>query len=443
MAKHNVEMDADSIIINSSTRLDRSLPTSFHSMRGRGSAYLLEAVFFQFKNRDLVYNNYVQSCRDAGVAHVFHLDKKDLLAYLTGEISTCQNLVSKKSLPSTSHSHIGKSDAGVSDNVKTQKQRASATSHDEKESDTFASNRKRDREQRCLDSVLMVKEWDFSSLREKLVQHVSNSKKSKPNNNNPSGNGSRNNSASKYDPRGDRYTNDEDRVWRENLGSDFHDLGIDMSGSFKDNVAPAATNGPSSSELPRDRTKTNRRSGNEAPSKPTRVDPKDLVPIIIVPNGFSTLLCHGNALEFIQDGHFLSHEELRKNGIGPASKVSQITAKRIPGGMCSRANYHIVFNPNRLTQSEWGRVVAVVCSGFAWQFTNWPIFEGGVHELFRKVQGFYFHYDDVVKTGEADKWAIKKLGVSRGKRHMDGQLQSQFWNSLDDFMRRKRSKLRY
>ncbi|CDF39102.1 unnamed protein product [Chondrus crispus] len=435
-----VDIDDTSVRIGADIRHDRSSATDFHSMRGRGDAYLLEAIFFQYKYRDLPYNDYVEACRKEGVAHMTPLDKKDLLAYLKGEIPTCASIVSKPSNASaklkaekqTTAAHLSSTDPSKSrDDHDSHKE----TSETDKDASFYASQRKRHRDQRALDSVLMVAEWDFSTLREKLSQHVSKAKSGKANGR---ANGSK--PSTTYDPRGDRYTSNEDRFWRENLGSEFHELGIDMSGSFK--AKPSnASNGPPL-EKKREKPDSRRTSSSGTPStKRQRIDPKELVPIIIVPQS-TTLICAGNIAEFLQHGRFLSAEELKRNKISSIG-ASRLDVYRTPGGNCSRAKYDIVANTSRLVASEWERVVAVVCSGQEWQFKRWEIYKGGVQKLFRKVQGFYFHYDDDAPTGNVDSWAIKTVKLSRSQRHTDGQAQFQFWNTLDAFMRRKGKELRY
>lgn len=443
IAKEEIDVDGTSVIIGSSVHLNRSEPTNFHSMRGRGDPYLLEAIFFQFKFRDMPYNDYVQACRRERVAHVTPLDKKDLIAYLTGEISTCASIVSKSSdspvlLAKPEKVPASSSKVGEVDDVKQKHERGARRSGSEVDGErlSYASQRKRDREQRALDSVLMVAELDFSTLREKVSQYLTNAKAGKTK---KTENGSKPQPA--YDPRGDRYTNNEGRFWRENLGGEFQELGIDMSGSFK--AKPTANEDKKPVEKPREKRDSHPGATKEPLPKRPRVDLKELVPIIIVPAG-STLIFAGNAVDFFQHGRFLSMDELkkRKSTLGTVG-VSRATAMRTPGGNCSRAEYLIVSNPNRLTVDEWDRVVAVVLSGQEWQFKNWPINDKGTQELFRRIQGFYFHYDDVSTTGNIEAWAVKKLSLSRSRRHTDGQVLVQFWNTLDTFLRRKSKHLRY
>lgn len=480
VAGDTISIDSSSVIINGSMRLDRKASTNFKSLYGRGANYSLEAVYFQYHFRDLPYDQYFQSCRNEQVQHVIMIDKKDLLAYLVGAIDTCPELVSPDDDPSDiprSSSNTAAvahpSDPSVSSSTahakpistapKATSKGAKSSPLNEDDTPNFSKYRHRVRDQRSIDSVLMVKDWDFSSLREKLSQHVASAKKSKP-----SGDASQSSKPNSFDPRGDRYTSNEDRFWRENLGSEFHELGIDMSGSFKAKPSDVAPAQPSNSTArPRDDrsrgpTRDDRNRGpvrdtnrgrestdasqtsaaKDAAPKRQKIDPKRATPIIMVPSGLTSLICSANALEFFQNGHFMSEEEMRKD-MSKVSQTARASMIRKPGGNCSAAEYHIVSNPNRLNADEWRQVVAVVSTGQRWQFQSWPIFEGSALTLFRKVQGIYFHFDDVVPSNEVESWALKKLSISREKRHTDSQVQAQFWNCVDSFIARNRLPLRY
>ncbi len=84
----------------------------------------------------------------------------------------------------------------------------------------------------------------------------------------------------------------------------------------------------------------------------------------------------------------------------------------------------------------------VVCTGKEWQFRNWKIGEKPI-DIFQKVQGFYFHYDDQAPDEKASSWAIKLIPISRAKRHTDGHAQFQFWGSLDTSIKRHAKRVRY
>lgn len=56
--------------------------------------------------------------------------------------------------------------------------------------------------------------------------------------------------------------------------------------------------------------------------------------------------------------------------------------------------YRVVDNPQRLTQGEWDRVVAVFVMGPAWQFKGWP-WDGNPVEIFSKSKVLLFIYTSV------------------------------------------------
>lgn len=53
--------------------------------------------------------------------------------------------------------------------------------------------------------------------------------------------------------------------------------------------------------------------------------------------------------------------------------------------------YRVVDNPQRLTKSEWDRVVAVFVMGPAWQFKGWP-WDGNPVEIFSKSKYTYIFF---------------------------------------------------
>ena len=430
MSNDTIDMDPTSIIINNSTRLDRSAATNFHSLRGRGVSYSLEALLFLYQNRSLKYPEYTAACIKHKITKVFQLDRKDVIAYLSGEVDTCAALSSKKADLSTRSLENTLTQSGSKSAVVSSKVSHAPLRSNEKEP-SFSDNRKLERDQRSMDSILMVREVEFSALRDKLFRYLNDSKARNE------GNASQKQA---YDPRGDRYSNNQDRFWRENMGTDFQTLGIDMSGSFK-KPAVSKANG-SSEKRERDRISSGRLSSSDS-AKRTKVDPQDLIPIIIVPTGFANLICHGNMRTFLEDGRFVTHEEMRKSKVAQISKVIQESAFRVPGGNCSQAEYHLVYNPSRLSSSAWNRVIAVVCSGQEWQFKKFPIYNNDLHAFFRKVQGFYFHYDDRQPSQNANSWPIKKLAFSRQHRYTDAQVLVEFWNTLDKFVSSKGKHLRY
>ena len=51
--------------------------------------------------------------------------------------------------------------------------------------------------------------------------------------------------------------------------------------------------------------------------------------------------------------------------------------------------YRVIDNPQKLTQQDWNRVVAVFVMGPAWQFKGWP-WDGNPVEIFSKSNDVLF-----------------------------------------------------
>lgn len=469
IAGERVTIDDSSIFINDSVRLDRSAGTKLRHFAGRKKEeYTLEEVYFQYIFRQLPYTRYLSECAKKRVNHVVALDRNPLVDYLTGAIDTLPNIVPDEQAnneTSTASWKAIKAESKDEHNLLVPTENELDDRKKRISGPSFSANRLRVRDQRSIDSVLMVKDWDFSNLREKLTQHVTSARRSRPNNTTTTGSHSNqasenhhsrhqrqqlNAAAKAFDPRGDRYTSNEDRFWRENMGSDFQEFGIDMSGSFK--AKPS-----SSQNRPQDRNPKNSRPSHSSvhqhpqhtnskegppPAKRQKLFKNTVTPIIIIPAGTSSLVCAANAVEFFQNGHLMTTDEMRAKKIS-LSQPSRLSLLRKPGGNCSQARYDIVSNPTRLSREEWEHVVAVVLSGHSWQFKHWPIYKGDTQTLFKTVQGFYFHYDDVTPSGDLNQWSIRRLTFPRDRRHNDGQVQSQFWNFVDSFISRNQIPVRY
>jgi hypothetical protein len=482
----DLKTDASSIIVDVDKRLDRKATTNFHSRRGRGEPYSLEAVFFQYKHSDLPYNDYVKECAAERVSHVLLVDKKDLVAYIKGEISDCASLVAAKATVVTVGDVAQQRDDGPGISGAVDRTTAGGASRSEPADspgklagDPRHRAATADRDQRCLDAVLCAENWDFSALRDKLTKHMELSRanggsaKAKPS-------GGR--EAKAFDPRGDRYTATDDRFYRENMGADFFEHGIDPKGSFKkaapNNGVQAAVprpagqkadsgSVPTTSPAPGAREAKDfatpasgmRRSAPASrqapPAKRSRGELKtalrDQVPIIIVPSAAGSMLTFHNAKEFLENGAYVSMKEVRARGSMSTAATSTLTVRRAPGGSAVAAKYEVVCNPTKLTTSEWDRVVGVVCTGQLWQFKNWRDWEpdkakkpdNGLSDIFRSMCGFVFHFDDTEPPRHMDNWAVKFLPVSRTLRHTDVKIQMRFWESIDAHCRLHKKNLLY
>jgi parafibromin len=86
------------------------------------------------------------------------------------------------------------------------------------------------------------------------------------------------------------------------------------------------------------------------------------------------------------------------------------------------------------------RVVAVFSNGQPWQFRGWKWAEPA--DLFANVVGLYAHWDDEKLPDSIRSWNVRRLPVSRHKRHLDAKVALDVWASIEAFMlKRKREYL--
>lgn len=110
--------------------------------------------------------------------------------------------------------------------------------------------------------------------------------------------------------------------------------------------------------------------------------------------------------------------------------------------------YRVIDTPQKLTQSDWDRVVAVFVMGPAWQFKGWP-WEGNPVDIFSKslliffyiyfnyflvVCAFHLKYDEMKLDANVGKWAVNVIELSRTKRHLDRAALMTFWEKLDKYV---------
>lgn len=113
-----------------------------------------------------------------------------------------------------------------------------------------------------------------------------------------------------------------------------------------------------------------------------------------------------NALDFLQNGAFVSPDDKRKAG---AAREASVLLKRTDPVTGSIKMFKLMDNPLTLSSDDWGRVVAVFVSGQAWQFKNWkwssPV------DLFKNVLGVYLTFDDRPVDSNVSSWNCKTIKV--------------------------------
>ncbi|KAJ1353995.1 hypothetical protein KIN20_010790 [Parelaphostrongylus tenuis] len=162
-------------------------------------------------------------------------------------------------------------------------------------------------------------------------------------------------------------------------------------------------------------------------------------PIIIIPSAITSLLTIFNATDIIQDMNFVTTEEKRKDQ--NVRRESQIYIQRKKNG--TTVPYLVVDQPNKFTDAEWDRVVAVFITGQLWQFKPFKRWHSNPVEIFSKIPAFHVHYDDLNVNSNVAKWSVTMLPVSRTKRHMDKARFRVFWEVMDRWIPANRPYLRF
>nr|CAD7258374.1 unnamed protein product [Timema shepardi] len=148
-------------------------------------------------------------------------------------------------------------------------------------------------------------------------------------------------------------------------------------------------------------------------------------PIIIIPAATTSLITMYNAKDVLQDLRFVSTEEKKLQG---GKRDNEILLQRRKEAFT--VPYRIIDNPQKLTNADWDRVVAVFVMGPAWQFKGWP-WDGSPVEIFSKICAFHVKYDEMKLDGNVARWAVHVIELSRTKRHLDRAALMVFWEKLD------------
>jgi len=104
--------------------------------------------------------------------------------------------------------------------------------------------------------------------------------------------------------------------------------------------------------------------------------------------------------------------------------------------------YRVIDNPQKLSPTDWERVVAVFVMGPAWQFKGWP-WDGNPVEIFAKISAFHLKYDEMKIDPNVSKWAVNVIKLSKLKRHLDRAALMTFWEKLDLYIAKNKPFLRY
>ncbi|KAJ8907596.1 hypothetical protein NDN08_007706 [Rhodosorus marinus] len=429
--KDPVVLEGDELVFSNGKRLARTARTGLTS-KGRGrEQYGLDSLWFLLMKKDLPMRAYYEECKKEGIERVQIIDKRDVLDYLLGKASEIAQIGGSKTL---------KKEDGT---VETAKGAAIATAEDiERDLMEIMS---REKVLRTRDSMLVIEARSFKHVLEPLANCVKKLEDARR-----AAFEEREAAAKTIDPRGDRYRVDNARFYREEMGTDLNELGIDPSGTFKkmgpkapSSAPTAATRGPGSGTNFGSVRPPNSSAVPEDPAKRPRVS-TNRTPIIIVPGArdMSSLVNLANFPLLLREKIFRPAMDIVKEGKAPTG--SQVKHQRNSRRTGETVDYLLVANIRQLSASDWDRVVAVICSGAEWQFKGFPPEMGRTPpQILGKMQGFFFHYFGDKVDGAVKGWNVKYIPIDRNRRHEDVKVCLEFWNQLDEYIRRNKNTLRW
>jgi len=489
--KKSVTLEKDSFIFEHIT-YPRSTPTSFRSQKGTKAPYTLDAIWFMLQNSEMKYTDYLSECKKFKFPSVSLIDKKELVSYLNGEIDVCQSISTlpvELEVPNVlqfsnqqeqderankKQKIIVAEEEADEDSIRKEKERIALNIDAPKlktgdkviKDNTLAPEfktedlekwkdlkRRRDRvsikdadvvpsqtkskfvemdavvikeiiqRERLLqtrDSILQTKnKKHFTSI---LDGALASMKKDEQQKKAEQKKVVERSSANSYDRYGEV---EEQKFWKERLKGNEHDeWQIDTRGTFADRVKIPET--PISKPKPTKEKLENIDKG-----------PRNVTPIIIVPNGFTSPFTLLNAYDFLQNSTYNLPSE--KKNIGNKGNVT-IERKKKNGQV---AHYQVVDSTIRFSPKDWDRVVAVFVFGQTWQFKGWK-WETPV-DLFSHIPGFFLHLEEEKLPEIVKSWDVKILNISKSKtkKHLSQTAVLEFWDSVEYFCSTKKSWLNY
>ncbi|OWY98521.1 Parafibromin [Phytophthora megakarya] len=153
-------------------------------------------------------------------------------------------------------------------------------------------------------------------------------------------------------------------------------------------------------------------------------------PIIVVPAGFSDLFTMLNAKDFLEEGVYVSN--MQKKAERHRKQQSMMITHEEDGHVYT---FKVVDSVNRFRDKDWRAVVGVIVSGQSWQFKGWkwkfPL------EVFKKVCGIHIYNQGSQLNPEIKQWDVKVLMIHPDKRHLDKVAAKEFWRYLFEFIKLK------
>nr|CCA17597.1 parafibrominlike protein putative [Albugo laibachii Nc14] len=362
-------------------RFPKHIPTAFHSKTSK-KPYDLLAIVTCFKYATLPFGEYVTKCRAEKAGMVSTVDKKELIAYLKGDIDTSAQIYSLGSKARENDVTIDSKAASTPEKrTYDEEQAASKVSSPSKRQKTTSEGDKMT-PQKSRKSLTDTQELD------QVMQGISAKEQTFRNRTNIM------NAPTKTFENVLKIVEAVNAEIKERL----------EKASKASLIAPTTRH----EQVPLSVTMRERIKGT---------------PIIVVPAGFSDLFTMYNVKDFLQDGVYVPISQKKEQGL---RKDHAFTIAKEYNG--EEFVFKVVDSVNRFRDKEWSCVVGVLVSGQTWQFKGWkwafPL------QVFKRVCGIHIHRQGSQLSEEIKKWDVKILMIHPDKRHLDKVAAKEFWRYL-------------
>uniref|UniRef100_A0A3Q3QDU9 Parafibromin n=1 Tax=Monopterus albus TaxID=43700 RepID=A0A3Q3QDU9_MONAL len=373
--------------------------------------YTLDSILFLLNNVHLPHPSYVRRAATENIPVVRRPDRKGLLSYLNGEIKRAADEVS---------SEAKKPRIEDEERVRLDKERLAARLEGHKEGIVQTDQIRSLSEAMSVEKIAAIKAKIMAKKRSTIKTDLDDDITLKQ--------------RSFVDAEVDvtRDIVSRERVWRTRTTI--------LQSTGKEGASARKAQTPALQPVPRPvsqaRPPPNQKKGSRTP-------------IIIIPAATTSLITMLNAKDLLQDLKFVTSDEKKKQGIQRDNEVLlQRRKDQIqPGGttLSVTVPYRVIDQPLKLAPQDWDRVVAVFVQGPAWQFKGWPwlLPDGSPVDIFAKIRAFHLKYDEVKTDPNVQKWDVTVLELSRHRRHLDRPVFLRFWETLDRYMVKHKSHLRF
>ena len=195
-------------------------------------------------------------------------------------------------------------------------------------------------------------------------------------------------------------------------------------------AAAAAAAAAASAPRPEHRDKRRR----VEPAQATQGGRALAAPIIMLPANRGALIQGLNARAFLEDGQFSTAKECEARGEKrPTDKI--VVRRPIDG---HELKFVLMDAPHRMKPHHWANVVGVVVDGPEWQFKHYPSGFQNPVELFNRTCGVNIRYADEAEKSTVRGWKVHRLQISRGTRHADMIVATEFWRKIEQHIKLRR-----